>query len=361
MKRRVMAVVMGSILLMGSLTVSASPSPSVSTNTEVSSDVLVTTDKTVDEIKEAATVLVEALVETGEVDTDGKLTNLGVAMVTSILETISYTTNGETLETGLVVQKTEDDREVAGLIISLDGELLGTMELGAVVVTNTTAGTVVVEDGVVTKPVVEGLAETAAVQMEQAIAQLFGTEETVAVEEAEVFLREVFSSISNVEVAEDSALSVLNVVDIDLTDFAKTSVQEYSALALITVDLGVTDSQYIAAIHNYEGENWENLPCTNNGDGTVTLAMSTFSPVAFVVSDTPIITEVSVDVEDTTEGEVEDGDVAEDSEEATEDVVAEAESDSSMMMYVGIAVAVVAGIAFFAMKKKKSPETTETK
>lgn len=344
MRTRIGSLLIAMMLLMSSVTVWAAPSPSVSTDEEITSDVLVTSDKSVEEILEAVEVLVVELQESGELDEEGKLTSTGVAMVTSFLANQEYSVNGETLESGLVVQLTTDDREVAGLILSLDGELIGTIELGAIVVTNSELSQIVVEDGVISRPTITGLNEEIDAQMEQAITQLFGTEETLTTEEAEVYLREVLATISNITVAEGTSLNVLNIIDVSVSDYAVESLQAYSALAMVTVDLGILDSEYVVALHNYSDANWENLPCVNNGDGTVSFALSSFSPVAFVVSDEPIVVE---EVAEEVPEEVEETEAVETTEEET--------SSSSMVQYLIIAVLVL-GVLIFVISKKKKGE-----
>lgn len=340
MKTRVMALILGITVLGCSVTAWGAPSPSVSTDEEITSDVLVTSDKSVEEIIEAAKVLIANLTATGELDADGKLTATGVSMMTNLIANHGYSVNGETLDTGLVVQLTTDNREVAGLILSLDGELLGTIELGAITVTNSSEGVVAINDGQVTKPVIPGLDEAQEVQMQQALTQLFGTEETVTVEEADTYLRNVLASIGNITVAEGTSLEVRNIIDVNVSEYSAEALKEYSGLALITVAIGVADNEYVAAIHNNADDSWENLPCINNGDGTVSFAMNTFSPVAFVVSEEPIIAEVSEDVE------VED-EIMEDEVEETTGI------NTTMIQYIVIAAIVIGVIAFVIVKKKK--------
>ncbi len=360
MKSKIMVLLVSMMLLVCGVTAFAAPSPSVDSDEEITSDVLITTDMSLDELEELVEELVAELQEAGILDEDGMLTATGVQTVIEFLESNDYSENGEILDSGLVVQVTEDGREVAGLVITLDGEVIGTVELGAVVITPMTDedSLTVNEDGLIEKPVVEGLSDDVAQQMEQALTQLFGTEDTVTPEAAAKYLDEVLASISNLTVVEDSVLSVMSVIDVSCSDYVSETLAQYGAMGVYTYDLGIEESDYVVAIHNYSGDMWEYVPSVNNGDGTVTFALSSTSPVAFVVSDEEIVAQVVVeDVVTDTEEDVEAEDTVVDAEEQESEVAEDAEETGSpMVMCIVVFVVIIAIIFFFVIKKRKKDE-----
>ncbi len=317
---------------------------------------MIVTEKTTEEITQEKEVVIETMVASGDLDESGTLTAQGVATVAEMLLSVVKTENAQVLDSGLVTQLTESGEEVGAVLFSLTGEILATISTDSIIVTNTDNKTIEVVDGVAAKPVITGLSEAATAQMDQAITKIFGDTDTIAEADLSTAVHALVQEIPTLTLPESATLQVTNIVDIDLSDSAKQAQELYGAQVAVTVSLDVDQDHYVIALHNYSDDNWENIPCVNNGDGTVTVAMSSQSPVVFVVSDEEAVIEVA-SAEDTTEEaateEAEDAtdDTAAVTEEA-DDAATEVAESSSNMMYIIVVVLLIAGILFIVFKKK---------
>ncbi len=356
MKKRVGIVMAMVMLVTNSLSAFAtSPSPTATTEEVVTSDIVIVTEKTTEEITQEKEVVIETMVASGDLDESGTLTAQGVATVAEMLLSVVKTENAQVLDSGLVTQLTESGEEVGAVLFSLTGEILATISTDSIIVTNTDNKTIEVVDGVAAKPVITGLSEAATAQMDQAITKIFGDTDTIAEADLSTAVHALVQEIPTLTLPESATLQVTNIVDIDLSDSAKQAQELYGAQVAVTVSLDVDQDHYVIALHNYSDDNWENIPCVNNGDGTVTVAMSSQSPVVFVVSDEEAVIEVA-SAEDTTEEAVtEEADTTDDTADVTEeadDAATEVAESSSNMMYIIVVVLLIAGILFIVFKKK---------